>query len=153
MNLSNDGAKDWIAIEFTATDSVDNQAPTLAGLPKVIGKTIVQYGCGPEIFVRFSYPVQGDEEVLVKTTVRNRQTGATTTYYLEPFRRELNVGHSMCSGAFRFGVSMAYDVTFSYMDASSYIDVSGNKTDNSESIAFTKPTEPAVLDEPKVMPD
>ena len=83
----------------------------------------------------------------MKTTVRNRQTGATTTYYLEPFRRELNVGHSMCSGAFRFGVSMAYDVTFSYMDAS------GNKTNNSESITFTKHTEPAVLDEPKVMPD
>lgn len=121
-------------LTYQVVSGKDMKKPLVSSKPKELGKTLMHFGCGPSIHVVFDNPSKDDSEVIVRTTVKNIKTGKETTYYLQPDRNKLKVGHGMCSGAFTFDEGEQYEVEFSFMDAS------GNVTAwTGERIRFTKP--------------
>jgi hypothetical protein len=121
---------------YMVIPETDLKKPELYGKPKELKKTLVHYGCGPSVHVVFSNPAKDKSDILVKTTVKSLKTGKQTTYYIKPEGNKIKVGHGMCSGAFDFDESQAYEVEFSFMDAA------GNLTAwTDEPIKFTKPTQ------------
>ena len=115
----------------------DFTKPQLSSQPKELKKTFVAAGCGPSIHIEFSNPSKDNSDIIIKTTVKNLRTGTETTYYIQPDKDTIKVGHDMCSGAFSFDEGDNYEVEFSFMDAS------GNFTFwTGERIKFTAPTSP-----------
>lgn len=122
------------SVTYRVVAEKDGEKPKLLSKSKEIKKTLIQYGCGPSIHVVFSNPAKDKSDMLVKTTVKNLNTGRETTFYIEPDGDKIKVGHGMCSGAFNFDDGNEYEVEFSFMDAS------GNLTAPGKRIRFTRPT-------------
>lgn len=121
-------------VSYRVIDELDFEKPILFGKPKEIGKTLVHYGCGPSIHVVFSNTSLDTADIIIKTTLKNLMTGKETTYFIEPNKDKIKIGHGMCSGAFDFDESENYEIEFSFMDAS------GNVTNwTDKRIQFTKP--------------
>jgi len=142
LNRYNSETKHSETITYKVLSYADTIKPILISQPKEQLKRLVHYGCGPSIYVDFDFPVRDSSEVLIKTTVKNIQTGKETTYCIIPYSSKISVGHSMCSGAFTFDQGVNYEVEFSFMDAS------GNTTAwTGKRIAFTKPVTSTPFDE------
>ena len=124
----------WEQLIFKISNSVDNDIPILNATPTEQKKTLVYYGCGPASWVYFKISGQDKSELFVRASVKNKTTGLTTTYILEIENALVKVGHGMCSGAFHFDNANNFDVTFQLFDQS------GNKSNLTNSISFTKPT-------------
>jgi len=118
---------------YAVTKARDSERPGFRKSPVLLDKILKYYGCGPEVYVRFSNPVNDSNGVLVRTRVRNLNTNKVTEYYIAPVGNELYVGHDMCSGAFAFENGAIYEVEFAFMDAS------GNLSEWTEKIRFSKP--------------
>jgi hypothetical protein len=112
----------------------DIDKPQLSARPIEIGKKLEHFGCGPAKSVIFSNPAKDNSEIIVKTTVKNLQTGKETTYYIKTDGDKINVGHGMCSGAFTYDDNDYYDIEFSFMDASGNLNAW-----TGERIEFTRP--------------
>ncbi|WP_343632563.1 hypothetical protein [Fluviicola sp.] len=119
-------------ISYFVTDTTDMEAPVWTEKPQEKDKSLTHFGCGPSIHVNFKMDVKEQSEFLVKTTVKNRKTGTETIYYIGG-KEGLSIGHGMCSGAFTFDDSLEYEAKFQLMDAS------GNISEETDWIAFTKP--------------
>ncbi len=114
----------------------DLAAPKWTNLPQEKSKSLAHFGCGPSIHVEFGFDISDDSNVFVRTTVKGKKNGTTTTYLLVYSGEGVSIGHGMCSGAFSFNDGDEYDVQFELLD------ISGNAlSDKSEWIAFTKPTD------------
>jgi hypothetical protein len=121
--------------KWTAIDQIDLQAPAWETQPQYLSKSYRGYGCGPEVYVRFSFSGKDSSAILVKAIVTNSKTGATTSYYPIPAEGDVLVGHGMCCGAFAFKDHVKYTVKFFLMDAS------GNHSGGSAKvIPFTPPS-------------
>ncbi|MDF3025923.1 MAG: hypothetical protein K0S23_230 [Fluviicola sp.] len=134
-NLGNYNSKTqkYDAITYFVTDESDTEVPRWIVVPKEKNKSFRHYGCGPSIHVNFDSQIKEQSDYLIKTTVRSVETGKETTYYISEGREGISIGHGMCSGAFIFDEGMNYQVKFMI------IDVSGNVSEETEWIAFTKP--------------
>jgi hypothetical protein len=142
FNKYNRTTQKYEPVTYKVVAGKDTEKPILSGRPKELKKTLVHYGCGPSIHVVFSKPAKDQSDIIIKTTVKNLETGKETTYYIEPDGDKIKVGHGMCSGAFDFDDSNNYEVDFSFMDAS------GNLTIwTGERIKFTKPTKTTNYDD------
>ncbi|MNU69027.1 hypothetical protein D3C71_584040 [compost metagenome] len=114
----------------------DVTSPKLTDLPTEKSKSLAHFGCGPSIHVEFGFNVSDDSPVFVRTTVKSKENGTTTTYLLVHSGQGVSIGHGMCSGAFGFGHEDEYEVQFELLDNS------GNAANSkSEWISFTKPTD------------
>lgn len=142
-NLPNDESLDrWNSelkksepIVYAVVQGLDNTKPAFSATPKEIKKSLIYYGCGPSIHVVFDCNVTDSSEYLIKATVKSLKSGNETSYYVEPVKGNLNIGHGMCSGAFNFDEGDDYEIEFSIMDES------GNMTAwTGDRIKFTKPT-------------
>ncbi len=121
-------------INFKVVAKTDTTRPILKSRPKVIKKTLHQYGCGPAAYVVFDFPIKDSSDVYVKATVKNMKLGIEIVYYIKPKDNKLEIGHSMCSGAFKFDDGKYFEIEFSI------IDTSGNITQwTGKRIEFTKP--------------
>jgi len=96
----------------------DTDLPAWTALPTYFSKSMGYLGCGPVSSVVFGYGAEDGSDILIKTTLQNTRTGNYTTYYLEPDKTGITVGHGMCSGAFNFETDDKYEVRFELMDAS-----------------------------------
>ncbi len=114
----------------------DLASPKLTNLPQEKSKSLAHFGCGPSIHVEFGFDVSDDSNVLVRTTVKSRDTGITTTYLLVYSGEGVSIGHGMCSGAFQLNDGNEYEVQFELLDNSG--NAAGGKT---EWISFSKPTD------------
>lgn len=81
-------------------------------------KTFVSYGCGPATWVYFSVAGIDSSKLYLRTTVKSLESNIVTTYILPIENGQVQVGHGMCAGAFRFKHSGRYEVTFTLMDQS-----------------------------------
>lgn len=122
-------------IIYKVTSNIDIEKPVIEKMPYEINKSYIEYGCGPESNVIFSFTVNDSSEMLIKTTVKNLRTNKQSTFYLIPEDNKVRVGYDMCSGAFKYDVNMVYEVDFDFLDSSGNITKSNNK-----GIKFTKPT-------------
>jgi hypothetical protein len=128
-------ANDIESFSYTVLPASDVEKPVITSNFKEIEKQYEMFGCGNAVNVIFNCPVKEAGEFLVKATVKNLVTGATTTYYLEPEKNNVSIGYGMCSGAFTFGQKAEkHQVEFAVMDAS------GNITQAGKPIFFTNPT-------------
>ncbi|HRG22037.1 MAG TPA: hypothetical protein PLQ57_13440 [Saprospiraceae bacterium] len=129
----NSTSKKWESSKFKINKIVDNDIPTLNNTPTEQKKTLVYYGCGPESWVYFAITGHDESELFVRANVKNKEKGKVTTYILTIENGVTLVGHGMCSGAFKFDSGSNFEVTFQLFDQS------GNKSNSSSEIAFTKP--------------
>jgi hypothetical protein len=112
----------------------DFEKPQISTRPKLIRKTFVEYGCGPEVYAIFSKPVTDTPDLIVKTTLKDLISKKKTTFYINPIGNELMVGHGMCAGEFNLEQGYNYEIEFSFMDSS------GNLTNwKGKKISFTRP--------------
>ncbi|TNE78457.1 MAG: hypothetical protein EP332_14200 [Bacteroidetes bacterium] len=119
---------------YTILAGIDTLKPQIIQKPQELTKEYIEYGCGPSIHVVFSDSIIDSSEFLVKTTVKNLNTGEEISYYLQPYRNQIHVGHGMCSGAFILENGNEFEVEFSYMDSC------GNLTQwIGERLKFTSP--------------
>lgn len=131
----NSSTRNYTAYTYRTLAKKDIQKPVLKSSPKEIGKQYLMYGCGPSINVIYSLDINDETTVFVKTSVRNIETGKTTTYYLLTSGGQIRVGQDMCSGAFSLTEGNLFEVTFSFMDASGNILPWNGKT-----YQFSRPT-------------
>lgn len=114
----------------------DIEKPQISTQPKLIRKTFVHYGCGPEVYAIFSKPVTDTPDLIVKTTLKDLISKKKTTFYINPVGNEIMVGHDMCSGEFNLELGYNYEIEFSFMDSS------GNLTNwTGKKIRFIRPKE------------
>jgi hypothetical protein len=122
-------------IKWQVVAGRDEQAPVWREKPKNFTKSLTHLGCGPAMYVVFDFQVEESSEYLIKTTVLNKKTQKSTSYYLKHNNGKIQIGHGMCSGAFVFNDD-DYEVTFDL------VDVAGNITRwDEQAISFTKPTD------------
>lgn len=123
-------------ISFVVKNESDTEAPQWIKTPKEKDKSLVHFGCGPAIYVRFELKVKESSDFLVKTTFKSVETGRETVYYvMTDGGQTFSLGHDMCSGEFDFKDGVNYQAKFAIMDAS------GNISEETEWIAFTKPVD------------
>lgn len=123
-------------IDYEVLPEIDTEKPTFTSQAKELKKTLVYYGCGPSENVVFNCPIIDSSEFLIRATVKSLKTGVKTSYYIEPIKKQILIGHGMCSGAFSFNNGNDYEIEFSILDSS------GNTQNwTTKPIKFTKPTD------------
>jgi hypothetical protein len=123
-------------VSFKVSNVRDLEKPKILSQARLLRKTYVAYGCGPEVYAIFSQPVTDKSGFVVKTKLKDLSTGLETIFYVLPYGNEIWVGHDMCSGGFDFGYANKFEVEFSFMDTSGNMTAwSGNK------INFNRPKE------------
>lgn len=126
---------------WTVKAQADKQIPAWLCEPVFTGKSYTEYGCGPALFAHFCGTAANDSSTLIYAKVFNKTNNTTRDYYLKPYKKSINIGHGMCSGAFTFEENSQYEVQFGLMDASGH-----ESTQLTNSIAFTSPTHHAPSD-------
>jgi hypothetical protein len=124
----------WEQLTFKVSDANVVALPDLQASATEEKKTLVHYGCGPAKWVYFKLAGQDNKELFVRTSVKSKETGLTTTYILPVKDGVVRVGHGMCSGAFHFDSEGSYEVVFQLFDES------GNRGNLTNPVSFTKPT-------------
>jgi hypothetical protein len=122
-------------VSFQVSNVRDLEKPKILSQPRLLRKTYIPYGCGPEVYAIFTKPVTDKSGFVVKTKLKDLSTGEETIFYVSPYGNEIWVGHDMCSGGFDLGYSNHFEVEFSFMDSS------GNTTSwTGKKIKFSSPT-------------
>ena len=106
---------------WTTGKKADAIVPKWKGPPLFTGGTYDNYGCGPSIHVDIKTPVvdPGDQLLVLATvTVVGRSRGRS--YYVPITGGTVSLGHGMCSGPFRFGSGMAFEVSLTAVDAAGH---------------------------------
>jgi len=102
----------WMVIEH-----LDNEAPYFLSFPVLSESKTLHHGCGPEVYAQFECSIQDDSEVLVKTEFKEFDNKETVVYYLiSRGRKQIYIGHGMCSGAFKYRPEKMYQVRFCLVD-------------------------------------
>lgn len=126
-------------IKYICQKKPDIEIPIWNCDPQYIGKSFINYGCGPAREVHFCININDESKVFVFTKVKNLKTNLSSCYYLTCENNSINIGHDMCAGAFYFGKDSMFEVQFSL------IDQSGNENNiQSKSFPFKAPT---IIDE------
>jgi hypothetical protein len=136
LDRYNERTDEYEPIIYLALDEEDTAMPEWNTVVKEKGKSMQQYGCGPAVHVTFHFNASDESELWVKTILKSVETGRETTYILISDKKDVSIGHEMCSGAFTFREGKDYQVQFSLLDSS------GNVSDKvSDWIAFTRPVD------------
>lgn len=122
-------------ISWTVESTTDNTIPKLLNTPHLVDKRVAHYGCGPAVYADFKINAEDDSHIFVKTELVALESGESTTYVLSLGQADtLNIGHSMCSGAFSFRNKEKYKIRFRLLD------ICGNESDQwTEWIEFNSP--------------
>src|SRR5690606_3623489 len=127
-------------VKYRVLSKSDKDIPKLELKPEEIGKIYLPLGCGDEIFINFNFKVNDESPILVKARVKNLATQNEVSYYLVPNKDTLQIGHSMCAGAFKLEDSDNFEVVFDFMDSSGNTFIWKGKK-----VRFSKPTKFASL--------
>lgn len=77
---------------------------------------VTHFGCGPSSHAVFEVLNKNNIEIWYKTEVIELSTNTKTIFYITEWQNRINVGHDMCSGAFRFKNKGQYKVSFTPMN-------------------------------------
>ena len=94
---------------------------------------VIGYGCGDAAYAVFKVRKKADQDMWYKTEVVEVGSDKVRTYYLQERNGLLQVGHGMCSGAFKFKRKAKYKVRFTPMN------VDGQPLRTTKWIAFDSP--------------
>lgn len=130
----NAATKKMEAAKWTLTEQTHTGTAKLTEAPIIDSEKYVEYGCGPERWLYFSWKKIPENIPLVYATLTHKKTGRQTSYYLEVTDNKVAVGHGMCAGAFYFDTENEYEITFTSVDAH------GNKAPGSSApLKFSAP--------------
>lgn len=114
-NSNNEPLLKNIKSSWQIVDNTNSPAPNWSLKPKEVEKSIVLYGCGPAVWVKFDSKINCNEFIMIKANVTSKEKN-TTTSFLIPFEEDcLKIGHGMCGGGFTFDDAKEYTVTFDIM--------------------------------------
>ncbi len=91
------------------------------------------YGCGPASYAVFDIINADESEAWFKTEVVEIETNTLTTFYLVERMGNVEVGHGMCSGGFKFKDSHQYKVRFTAMNSD------GDSLETTDWVEFDSP--------------
>lgn len=131
--LYNQKSKTTSPLTFKAIESKNVKAPSFKVNPVFLSESLKEYGCGPEELVSFNIKASKEIDLFVRTTVKNKTTGKTTTFILEIENETVKVGHGMCSGAFYFANGKSFKASFQLLD------LTGKMSIKSKPISFSIP--------------
>jgi hypothetical protein len=115
----NSAKNEYEPISWKVIDKIENENPICITQPKLVDKTIVWYGCGPDVYAVFDLGISDSSNALIRTELYDIKTKEANTYYLTLEEDGLlRVGHGMCSGAFDFNEKGQYKIRFSITDVS-----------------------------------
>lgn len=131
----NTNTRQYDPISYLVTGENDTEKPQWINKPKERDKSVEHFGCGYSTHVNFSFKAEDQSDLMIKTTVKSIETGKETVYVLLVGTDMLYVGHGKCAGAFDFDDGMNYQAKFMLLDTS------GNISEETEWIAFTRPVD------------
>lgn len=115
---------------------VNQGSLTWLNTPEFSRDTCINYGCGPETFAFFSFRLNTETPVFIRTDVMDTETQEIQVAYLYLHEEnEIAVGRYMCAGHFRFRIKKTYKARFTAFD------VVGNSTADADSkwVEFDSP--------------
>lgn len=118
----------WLIREGT-----DSRAPISLHAPIFRHSEFKSFGCGPAVNAIFDVEYEEEGEFFIEVELYNISGDTTHTYLLAAGARYLEVGHGMCSGAFRYLRGDKFEVRFRG------VDYAGNRSAWSEKLSFTNP--------------
>lgn len=105
-----------LAMAWTVV-SADQTPPRWREAPRTIRQEFVQFGCGPASQVSVLAAVEDESsQVQVLAEVRRAEGGAPVRFRLTPSKRQVQIGHSMCSGGFVLQEDVRYSVRLVAVD-------------------------------------
>lgn len=116
MTRYNENIKKWEKVYWITSDK--KMMPLLNPSLNIKFKNteVEMYGCGPSANAIFIEENKPENETWYKTEVVEIATNKKTIYYIKDWLGRLEVGHNMCSGAFRFKDKGKYKVRFTPMN-------------------------------------
>ena len=98
----NNTSKKWDSVKWKVGSDSDKTKPKWISPPKHKDNSWVGFGCGPAINATFTAEVEDDSETFVEVEFKNVQLNEVHTYLVELNGDIFDLGHGMCSGAFRY---------------------------------------------------
>lgn len=122
-------------IQWVAEKSTDEIEPMWLSKPTFNNKKAIEYGCGPEKFVNFKLDVSDNaSSCYINVKLKNKKTGLVSEFLIvDKERKELKIGHGMCSGEFEFINDSDYEA---YIEL---YDICGNRNNETVTLKFTSP--------------
>jgi hypothetical protein len=108
---------------FIVVPSTKTEEMTWTKLPKQLDYRYFQPQCTADIFfpcknreaIGFSLPIAYPAGSLIRATIENIQTGKKNSQYVLPKDREVELGHTECSGGFEFGSDQGFYGRFEWL--------------------------------------
>jgi hypothetical protein len=116
---------------WRVTDATDTEPPALLSSPAFLYKSYTPFGCGPAQWVVYCLCVEGPSPFAVHAVITEIKTGKEHSYYVQPYKGTLSIGHGMCAGEFDIKPDTKYSAVFTLMDAG------GNRSPIPGSFTFT----------------
>jgi len=97
-------------VSWIVEQGSDTNIPSFISKPSYLGGSYTGFGCGPAIYSLFGFKAKDTSPLLVRTQVKDVETGAVAVYLLPYEDGRVTVGHGMCSGAFNIEIEKQYEV-------------------------------------------
>lgn len=120
-------------LTWVALSDLHYRPPKWKSSPVIIKKSFESFGCGTENLVIFKGLLESESVYYIKATVRSQLSGIIRCYCLFPLNDIIELGHDMCSGAFKFTSGNKYEVDFTI------VDLIGQQSKLEPTIVFTGP--------------
>ncbi|MBI1184294.1 hypothetical protein GC194_08475 [bacterium] len=112
-------AKRYNAPIWTIVDHAQTFMSDKITMLQQTGSSYIRYGCGPEVFGLFqlNHPTSNNYFIMVELFDNENDTVNTYTFCINGLRDSLlQIGHDMCSGAFKFQAGCKYKIRLKYMN-------------------------------------
>ena len=111
-----------VRFAWTTARTSDRARPRWRAAPKGRAGVNEQLGCGPEVLVPVSVPIDSEEAVQILAEVTPLGGGQgpgganTRRYLIAPQDSEIEIGHAMCGGPFDLAPGVHYSVKLTAVD-------------------------------------
>jgi hypothetical protein len=104
-----------VPISWTVVEANEYDHVTVADTANVEKTTMVEYGCGPEMFVHVRVAETSPETAFCEVELRGSDGSRKGSYVLPLEQGVARIGHDMCSGAFAFDEGEACEARISVL--------------------------------------
>ena len=122
LKIETDTKREENMLAFWTVGPADVEPPRWTRTPEAQPGKITRFGCGPAIEAQVNVAIEDASALLMRAKV-TRPDGSSRQYLLPvPQNGRLEIGHGMCSGAFKIGGEKEWSLELTA------VDVAGNAT-------------------------